>query len=205
MPHEQSVFMLCFIGMGFMTHRSCGSFLVSSIRCSAWQRKGRTMRIPKTPVEFDYDLWTTEDGKCMVRIKRTGEVTEVDHEVMKILRREEKQLRRSYGSSTEQEGDESENPADSILSLDALPDDEVNSSSWLADPYDFVHDLMFQSLVKDFIRTLTRNQAIVFYHCMWRGESVEEYAREKGIRPQSVRETSYYIRRKAEKFLKKFL
>lgn len=30
------------------------------------------MRIPKTPVEFDYDLWTTEDGKCIVRIKATG-------------------------------------------------------------------------------------------------------------------------------------
>ena len=24
------------------------------------------MSIPKTPVEFDYDLWTTEEGKCMV-------------------------------------------------------------------------------------------------------------------------------------------
>lgn len=47
-------------------------------------------RIPKTPVEFDYDLWTTEDGKCMVRVKITGEVTEVDREVMKILRAEEK-------------------------------------------------------------------------------------------------------------------
>ena len=46
--------------------------------------------IPKTPVEFDYDLWTTEDGKCMVRIKSTGEVTEVDREVMKALRAEEK-------------------------------------------------------------------------------------------------------------------
>ena len=31
-------------------------------------------RIPKTPIEFDYDLWTTEDGKCMVRVKLTGEV-----------------------------------------------------------------------------------------------------------------------------------
>ena len=41
-------------------------------------------RIPKTPIEFDYDLWTTEDGKCMVRVKRTGEVSEVDREVMKF-------------------------------------------------------------------------------------------------------------------------
>ena len=33
------------------------------------------MKIPKTPIAFDYDLWTTEDGKCMVRVKRTGEVS----------------------------------------------------------------------------------------------------------------------------------
>ena len=49
----------------------------------------------KTPIEFDYDLWTTEDGKCMVRVKQTGEVCEVSRETMKILRNEEKKLRRS--------------------------------------------------------------------------------------------------------------
>ena len=53
------------------------------------------MKIPKTPIAFDYDLWTTEDGKCMVRVKITGEVTEVDRKVMRILRAEEKRLRRS--------------------------------------------------------------------------------------------------------------
>ena len=46
------------------------------------------MKTPKTPIEFDYDLWTTEDGKCMVRVKITGEVTEVDRKVMRILRAE---------------------------------------------------------------------------------------------------------------------
>ena len=55
------------------------------------------MKTPKTPIEFDYDLWTTEDGKCMVRVKRTGEVSEVDRKVMRILRAEEKRIRRSYG------------------------------------------------------------------------------------------------------------
>ena len=54
------------------------------------------MKTPKTPIEFDYDLWTTEDGKCMVRVKITGEVTEVDRKVMRILRAEEKRIRRSY-------------------------------------------------------------------------------------------------------------
>ena len=52
--------------------------------------KDKTMSIPKTPVEFDYDLWTTEEGKCMVRIKATGEVTEVERSVMQVLRSEEK-------------------------------------------------------------------------------------------------------------------
>ena len=53
------------------------------------------MKIPKTPKEFDYDLWTTEDGKCMVRIKATGEAVEVDRTVMQVLRSEEKRLRRA--------------------------------------------------------------------------------------------------------------
>ncbi len=70
-------------------------------------------RIPKTPVEFDYDLWTTEDGKCMVRVKATGETTEVDREVMKALRNEEKKLRRSYdtgGASDSEDGEEKPSP-----------------------------------------------------------------------------------------------
>jgi len=41
------------------------------------------MSIPKTPVEFDYDLWTTEEGKCMVRIKATGEITEVERSALR--------------------------------------------------------------------------------------------------------------------------
>lgn len=57
------------------------------------------MKTPKTPIEFDYDLWTTEDGKCMVRVKITGEITEVDREVMKALRAEEKRIRRALRSN----------------------------------------------------------------------------------------------------------
>ena len=56
------------------------------------------MKTPKTPIAFDYDLWTTENGKYMVRVKRTGEVSEVDRDVMRVLRAEEKRIRRSYGS-----------------------------------------------------------------------------------------------------------
>jgi hypothetical protein len=79
--------------------------------------KDKKMKTPKTPIEFDYDLWTTEDGKCMVRVKLTGEVTEVDREVMKLLRVEEKRLRRSTQGVPIQSGDENEDRA-TILSLD---------------------------------------------------------------------------------------
>ena len=72
------------------------------------------MKIPKTPIAFDYDLWTTEDGKCMVRVKRTGEVSEVDRKVMRILRAEEKRIRRSYGSDNTSEDE------DGALSLEEV-------------------------------------------------------------------------------------
>ena len=89
-------------------------------------------RIPKTPVEFDYDLWTTEDGKCMVRVKATGETTEVDREVMKALRNEEKKLRRSYdaGGASDSEDSKDAQPS-TVLSLDAVPEDDVKASAWL--------------------------------------------------------------------------
>ena len=95
------------------------------------------MKIPKTPIAFDYDLWTTEDGKCMVRVKRTGEVSEVDRKVMRILRAEEKRIRRSYGSdNTSEDEDGAEKISDTVLSLDAMPEDDVKSAAWLADSRD---------------------------------------------------------------------
>ena len=88
------------------------------------------MKTPKTPIEFDYDLWTTEDGKCMVRVKRTGEVSEVDRKIMRILRAEEKRIRRSYGTdNTSEDEDGAEKNSDTVLSLDAMPEDDVKSAA----------------------------------------------------------------------------
>ena len=91
--------------------------------------------IPKTPVEFDYDLWTTEDGKCMVRIKSTGEVTEVDREVMKALRAEEKWMRRKMTGAPVPGAEEA---TATVLSLDfvSFEGGENMSPAWLEDPHD---------------------------------------------------------------------
>ena len=108
--------------------------------------KDKTMSIPKTPVEFDYDLWTTEEGKCMVRIKATGEITEVERSVMKVLRSEEKRIRRAL--SPEQGPSREEKTAPTVLSLDLLPIDAAESS-WLADTCDIAEEVSAKLLEKN--------------------------------------------------------
>ena len=158
------------------------------------------MKIPKTPIEFDYDLWTTEDGKCMVRVKSTGEVTEVDREVMKILRTEEKRLRRSYGSdSTSEDEDSVEETSNPVLSLDAMPEDDVKSAAWLADPCDLAEEVTMQLMVGTFYAGLATKQRGVFEHCMIAGESLSSYARELGVDYTTVQETRNALRKKFKK------
>lgn len=156
------------------------------------------MRIPKTPVEFDYDLWTTEDGKCMVRVKATGEVTEVEQKIMKVLRAEEKRIRRSY-----QDVDDNENALsgnNTVLSLDALPDDEVKTAAWLADPQDGIKALETSLLESDFRRVLTEVQLSIYEACIKRGLTPTEYAKAHNMKRQSVSDTITLIRKKAKKF-----
>ena len=131
------------------------------------------MKIPKTPIAFDYDLWTTEDGKCMVRVKRTGEVSEVDRKVMRILRAEEKRIRRSYGSdNTSEDEDGAEKISDTVLSLDAMPEDDVKSAAWLADSRDCMEALI----------TALKEKERELYLAMTReGLTLREFARRKGI------------------------
>ena len=76
MPHEQS-FIALFYRHGIITHRHAVLFCLAHPLFRASGKDKTMKRIPKTPIEFDYDLWTTEDGKCMVRVKRTGEQCEV--------------------------------------------------------------------------------------------------------------------------------
>ena len=160
--------------------------------------KDKTMkRIPKTPVEFDYDLWTTEDGKCMVRVKLTGEVTEVAREVMKILRAEEKKLRRSFTGDASEDGEDGN---ETVLSLDALPDDDVNAAAWLTDPHDFVAEVAFAEKEKEFLTYLTAREKEVYQFCIHEGFSQQEYADYSGLSVSRVCKLMAAIRKKAKIF-----
>ena len=122
------------------------------------------MKIPKTPIAFDYDLWTTEDGKCMVRVKRTGEVSEVDRKVMRILRAEEKRIRRSYGSDNS-----------------SMPEDDVKSAAWLADSRDCMEELITALKEKELLSILTEKQRELYLAMTREGLTLREFARRKGI------------------------
>ena len=158
------------------------------------------MKTPKTPVEFDYDLWTTEDGKCMVRVKCTGEITEVDRDVMRILRAEEKRIRRAYGADSNTEQEENGTRNESILSLDAMPDDDVKSAAWLADPNDFLKEFIVQMQEEAFVDELTEREKDVYFFCIKDGRSQQEYADQNELSVSRVSKVIAAIRKKAKKF-----
>ena len=161
------------------------------------------MRIPKTPIEFDYDLWTTEDGKCMVRVKATGEVTEVARDVMKSLRAEEKKLRRSYGAvGTSDDEDNAKKSSDTVLSLDALPEEEVKSSAWLEDPNDLEEAVLTSVMEQEFRLLLSERQLEVYLYCLLGGMSMTDYSKARGIDVSTVFEAKRDVQKKAKIFFK---
>lgn len=109
------------------------------------------MSIPKTPVEFDYDLWTTEEGKCMVRIKATGEITEVERSVMQVLRSEEKRLRRTI--SPEQGPSREGKTAPTVLSLDMI--EELTRLKKLLEEFEEPLDRFDEKLFTEIVQAIS--------------------------------------------------
>lgn len=202
MPHEQS-FLSSVLSVWedqLTVMRLFFSLVHPLLRASG---KDKTMkRIPKTPIEFDYDLWISEDGKCMVRVKDTGETTEVDREVMKALRNEEKKLRRSYDpSGSSASGDEEETQPSTILSLDAVPEDDVKSSGWLADKEDFTDGVLTKLVIQDFRATLNSIHLAIFDQCLLGDKTIRAFAEEYGLRKSTVWDIANALRKNFKKFL----
>ena len=153
------------------------------------------MFIPKTPDNFDYDLWTTEEGGIKhywARVKKTGETTEVSHEVMLFLRREEKKMRREVERAIK---------SGSILSLDVCADlEEKCEPAWLSDGGSGEEAMLTRMKAEMFITILTPCQREVFENCIILRKGVREYAREKGLNPVTVLDMREAIAKKAKKY-----
>ena len=158
------------------------------------------MKIPKTPVEFDYDLWTTEDGKCMVRVKLTGEVTEVDRDVMRTLRAEEKKLRRAMSGTPivgAEEGETESVLSTSYVSCEGCEDLE---GAWLEDPENFIEEVTMRMMEDSFQKELTPREQDVYNFCIRQGKGQQEYAKQSGLSVSRVSKIIAAIRKKAKIF-----
>lgn len=138
--------------------------------------------------EFDYDLWTTNDNGCVhywTRVKRTGEVCEVDYKVFKYLRSEENRM--NYESRK----------GNKPLSLDINADTDIGeSASWIIDPFDCIENLICKMDIEKFCAALTEKQRDLFTECIINGKRQAEYAREHGIDHKTVNECLKSIRKK---------
>ena len=97
-------------------------------------------------------------------------------------------------------GDEEETQPSTILSLDAMPEDDVKSSAWLADPNDGIKDAELRMLEAEFMETLTSVQLNIYKACITSGQTPTDYARTHNMRRQSVNDAITLIRKKAKKF-----
>ena len=142
--------------------------------------------------EFDYDLWTTNENGTKhywARVKATGEVTEVSHEVMCFLRAEEKRVYREV-TAIKKHG--------SPLSLDVPSGEE--KESWFEDHGYGVSEMETELNKEDFRKLLTPIQLAVFEECIVGSTTLTDFATQKGITRQSVSDVVEGIRKKAKKF-----
>lgn len=142
--------------------------------------------------EFDYDLWTTQEGGTKhywARVKATGEVAEISIEVMRCLRAEEKRIYREIEASQKR---------GSTLSLDVIHDEE--KESWFSDN-GFGASEMEKALTEEaFRQLLTPAQLSVFNECLIEGKSRTAYAAIHSVSVPMVSKHIQAIREKAKKF-----
>jgi len=148
----------------------------------------------KTLKEFDYDLWAIEENgrkRYFARIKATGEEAEVSLEVMRLLLRQEKQMRREYAK---------QQTIGPVLSLDAIRDGgSMDEAAWLLDTRQRIDsEVLTAELTDTFCKTLTDSQRSIFRECLIEGKSQTAYAAEHGISVPMVNKQIRAIRGKAK-------
>lgn len=141
----------------------------------------------------------------MVRVKKTGEVSEVNRDVMRVLRAEEKRIRRSYGfDSTSEDEDSAEKSSDSVLSLDAMPEDDVKSAAWLADSRDCMEELITALKEKELLSILTEKQRELYLAMTREGLTLREFARRKGVGIRAAFDLKAAVQKNFIKFFERY-
>ena len=139
----------------------------------------------------------------MVHVKLTGEVCEVSRETMRVLRNEEKKLRRSK-TGVPIAGCKDEDETATLLSLDfvSVQDAEEMSPAWLEDPNDLEETVLISVMEQEFRLLLSERQLEVYHYCLLGGMSMTDYSKARGIDVSTVFEAKRDVQKKAKIFFK---
>ena len=154
--------------------------------------------------EFAYDLWTSDEGThCWVRIKGTGEETEVSREVFRELQREQDKLKNLHKPPKPNAGKDSKlyYEINHPLSLDYAPADSESDfdSAWLIVRETPELQASAAELEQQLLELLTDRQRDCYFSCVVLGESKYDYAKRIGISASRVNEIFGQISRKLKK------
>ena len=146
----------------------------------------------KKPVnmsEFDYLLWKDEAGRGHVKVKRTGEETEVDDDVFSLLRREERRVRRYLQPLCEHE------EIVPWMNVEMMISEEDELSGF--DPTD---EYICAIIEKDFINTLQPGERRLYDMKFTEDKPLEKCAKALGTSERTVERQLAEIRKNAMKY-----
>ncbi len=153
----------------------------------------------KTPGDFDYDIWKDENGLYFVRVKRTGEITQVSEEVVRELWLELYRMSRYCLNTTFIDADGCKRSR--IVSLDEARDSDTDDSDSCfvgsENPYDAVENEMMEST---FLKVLTPKQRRIYELRFKMRLSISECANRLGVSSRNVDKLIRLIRNKAKRF-----
>lgn len=155
--------------------------------------------------DFDYYLWTDENGKNMVKIKATGEVTEVPAEVMRFLRcvekREVRQKQQNTIKISTQDGTVMQEFPVTEVSLEYLDNEGAYRHLDIPSAINVERFVYTKMAIEQTVENLSPAQKQAFQACMYNGVSQREYAKEKEVYKSSVDKMIRSIRKKMKKNL----
>ena len=99
-----------------------------------------------------------------------------------------------------QDEDSAEKSSDSVLSLDAMPEDDVKSAAWLADSRDCMEELITALKEKELLSILTEKQRELYLAMTREGLTLREFARRKGIGIRAAFDLKAAVQKKFQKF-----
>jgi len=87
-----------------------------------------------------------------------------------------------------------------VMSYDALPDDDVKESAWLADPANLEDEVLTELFIEEFCNELPAMQAAFFRECILAGKEHQLFAAENSVERTTLWRWQKQIKEKIKKY-----